>query len=284
MGIRPIPLVALAFRAGLAWGQPEPKAELILNVNALAGAKSDAARDSLSDLIKRGLRGILESPEGLTFSMHDVPLSRVEAPDGSFRLLTWNLPREDGSHRYEGFLLARTGKRTALFELRDMTRGIPSPELAELGPDRWYGALYYQVIPVKKGSKTWFTLLGWKGYDRSETRKVVDVLSFRGGKPRFGAPIFSGSGKLKEHRKIFGFAFQSTMMLRYEADQGRIVMDHLSPLRADMQKSNAFLGPDMSYDALIWEKGEWRLMRDVDARDPRKDGKPFNAPPKAPKP
>ncbi|MBK9175401.1 MAG: hypothetical protein IPM46_03510 [Flavobacteriales bacterium] len=282
--MRRIFLAPMVLAAGLAWGQSEPKAVLIQQVNALAGAKSESARDSISELIKQSLRGLLDGPEGLALSLHDVPLSRVEAPDGSFKLITWNVPRDDGSHRYEGMLLTRSGKRATLFELRDMTRGIPSPELADLGPDRWYGALYYQVVPVKKGGKTWYTLLGWKGYDRSETRKVVEVLSFRSGKPRFGAPIFSGVGRLKEHRKIFGFAFQSTMMLRYEQDQARIVMDHLSPLRADMEKSNAFLGPDMSYDALVWEKREWRLVRDVDARDPRKDGKPFNAPPAPPRP
>lgn len=255
---------------------------LIAHVKALSAATSDAAQDSINTLIKQELRALLNAPDGLTTPMDDVPLSRVEAPDHSFRLITWNLPRTDGSHLYEGFLLARNGRAISLFELRDMTGGIPSAGTVELGPDRWYGALYYQVVPVKKGGKTWYTLLGWKGYSKVETRKVIEVLSFRGGKPRFGAPIFGSTGRQRAMRHVFGYSFQASMMLRYEEGDHRIVLDHLSPLRADMAGQNALMGPDLSYDAYVWEKGTWRYQRDIDARDLRPNGRPYNPPPREP--
>ena len=269
----------LFLAARICAAQSDPKAEVIARAKELAATESQLARESASERLKSALRSLLEQPAGLTIALDELPLSRVEAPDGSFRLITWNFPLDDGSHRYEGFLLARSGKLTTLFELRDQTASISNPELAELGPDRWYGALYYQVVPVKKGGRTWYTLLGWKGHSATETRKVIDVLSFRGGKPRFGAPLF-GRGKLKEHRKLFAYSFQLSMMLHYDQEQERIVLDHLSPMRADLAGKGALMGPDMSFDAFVWDKGQWRFERDIDLRDPKRDGKPFNAPPK----
>lgn len=272
-------MAAMLLLARAGWSQSDGKAEAIAQAKALAAANGDLAREAASAKLKTALRHLLEQPDGLTMDLDELPLSRVEAPDGSFRLITWNIPLTDGSHRYEGLLLARQRKLTTLYELRDQTASITNPELAELGPERWLGALYYQVVPVRKGGRTWYTLLGWKGHSATETRKVIDVLSFRSGKPRFGAPLF-GRGKLKEQRKLFAYAFNVSMMLRHEAEQQRIVLDHLAPMRADLQGKGALMGPDMSFDAFVWDKGQWRYERDIDLRDPKRDGKPFNAPPK----
>lgn len=277
-------MLLLGFAPLIADAQETPIDAASREAKAMQAAESAASRDSISERLKLELRGILGGSEGMSVDLAPLPLSRVEPADGSFRLITWNIPDDDGGHRYEGMLLVRNGKRQTLYELRDQTSGIGAPEGAELGPERWYGALYYQVVPVKKGGKTYYTLLGWKGHNRAETRKVIEVLSLRGGKPRFGAPLFESEGRVKPMRRIYGYSFQASMMLRYEPGQDRIVMDHLAPLRAGMEQTAAFLGPDLSYDALLWEKGGWRLQRDIDARDTRRDDRPYRAPPKEPKP
>lgn len=275
-------LVASAWALGLNAGAQDV-AQLTAKLQAMPGLEQDRQRDSLNAAIKTTLRGLLDQDEAFGLGFEGVPMSRVDAPDGTFRLFTWNVPRSNGTHQYEGFLLARQGKRQVLYELRDMTQEITSPEVPELGPDRWYGALYYDVVPVTKGGRTWYTLLGWKGYSRVETRKVIEVLHFRSGKPRFGAPLF-GTGRLKPMRKVYGHSFQASMGLWHEKERGRIVLDHLSPMRADMEGQWAFYGPDLSYDAFVWDKDSWRYERDIDARDLRRTGKPFNAPPPPPGP
>lgn len=227
-----------------------------------------AVQDSLSQLISQALRRRLLEADAFTADLNAVPLTRVDAPDGSFRLFTWNLPRPDGSHRYHGLLLHRGPRGAVVQELSDATERIPSPEVPELAPEKWYGALYYAVVPVKKGGRTLYTLLGWKGYDRSETRKVIEVLHFKGGKPRFGAPVF-GTGRMKSQRRVFGFSFQSTMTLRYDTDLEAIVVDHLSPTRPDLKGQWAFYGPDMTHDAYFWHRGGWWLGEQVDLRAPR---------------
>ncbi|MBL7938045.1 MAG: hypothetical protein JNL43_01690 [Flavobacteriales bacterium] len=272
-------LFAIGLIAGQLFSQDGTQARVGSSLRALGNAPNDQVQDSINALIKQDLRTLLAADGALTADFKDLPMTRVDAPDGIFRLFTWNLPRNDGHHLFEGFLLVKTSKGQVLFELRDMTANIPAAEVPELGPDRWYGALYYDVIPVTKGSRTYYTLLGWKGYSKAETRKVIEVLSFKNGKPRFGAPLF-GKGKLKAMRKVYGYAFQATMTLRYDPTIEGIVMDHLSPSRADMAGQPAYYGPDMTHDAYFWHKGEWWFGPDIDLRDPGKVAKPFKAPPK----
>lgn len=229
---------------------------------------TDVRQDSLNKAIKAELRTLLDREDAFSIPFTELPMTRVDAPDGMFRLFTWNLPRSDGHHDFEGFLLSRTGRGRTLHELRDMTARIPTPEVPVLGPERWYGALYYEVVPVKKGGQTCYTLLGWKGHSKAETRKVIEVLSFKGGSPRFGAPLF-GKGKLKPMRRVFGYAFNATMTLRYDPALEAIIMDHLSPLRPDLKDQWAFYGPDMTHDGYFWHKGEWWFGPEIDLRAPQ---------------
>jgi hypothetical protein len=244
---------------------------LAARVKAWAAGIQDApvtVQDSLSRLITDSLQARLQQADAFTADLTSIPLTRVDAPDGSFRLFTWNLPRPDGSHRYHGLLLHHGPHGALVTQLNDATERIPSPEVPELAADKWYGALYYAAVPVKKGGRMLYTLLGWKGHDRTETRKVIEVLHFKGGRPRFGAPVF-GSGRVKTQRRVFGFSFQSTMTLRYDTDLEAIVMDHLSPTRPDLKGQWAFYGPDMTHDAYFWHRGGWWLGEQVDLRAPR---------------
>ncbi|HQW05051.1 MAG: hypothetical protein IPH05_04690 [Flavobacteriales bacterium] len=275
--VRSFSLVVLSMIGQVAFCQTTAQERITTHLKAIGTSTSDVVQDSLNNLVKADLRILLDADGALIASFGDLPMTRVDAPDGAFRLFTWNLPRADGSHQFEGFVLARSARGQVLTELRDMTPKIPSPEVPELGPERWYGALYYEVIPVKKGGKEIYTLLGWKGYSRAETRKVIDVLSFRNGKPRFGAPVF-GKGRLRPMRKVFGFSFQATMTLRYDPSLEAIVMDHLSPSRADMKDQWAYYGPDMSHDGYFWHKGEWWFGPEIDLRDSSSKSKVFHAP------
>lgn len=247
-------------------------------LDALKEARRDGQRDTINAAIKHHLRSVLEQDDAFTTNLGVPPLSLLDAPDGKFRLLTWNIPYADGSNLFEGFLLVRDKHRHVLYELRDMTPRIENAAYKMLGPDYWYGALYYAVIPVRRGAKTWYTLLGWKGYSNVETRKVIDVLGFKGAVPQFGAPLF-GEDRVKRTREIFGFSFQSSMSLKWEKEFNRIVVDHLAPMKPEFQGQAAFMGPDLSYDAYVWEKDHWSYQRDVDVRQ-QDMNRPWNRPPK----
>ncbi|MBK6408834.1 MAG: hypothetical protein IPF78_03880 [Flavobacteriales bacterium] len=179
---------------------------LTAHLKAIGDADSDSASDSASALVKKELGAILNSDSGLTASFAGVPISHVSAPDGAFRLFTWNVRRGNGSFLYEGYLLVPGRKKHALYELRDMTDHITKASAVQLTPENWYGALYYAVIPVKRGGKTYYTLLGWKGFSPVETLK-----GDRGAEPRRlhaevrcalvpSRPTAASAGGLRLHR------------------------------------------------------------------------------------
>ncbi|MEO8733412.1 MAG: hypothetical protein ABI373_03680, partial [Flavobacteriales bacterium] len=111
---------------------------LIADLQAMPTANSDSARDSLSTRIKADLSTLLSVDDALTADFSDVPMSRVDAPDGEFRLFTWNVPRDNGTFAYEGFLLMKAHHRATLISLHDATAQIDDAANAQLTPDKWY--------------------------------------------------------------------------------------------------------------------------------------------------
>jgi hypothetical protein len=113
----------------------------------------------------------------------------------------------------------------------------------------------------KKGGKSYYTLLGWKGVNPIATRKVIDVVYFSGDKIVFGYPLFK-TGNVYHNRIIFEYSSQASMSLHYDEQKKMIVFDHLTaPKNSTVQILN---GPDGTYDALKFIKGHWELMNDVD--------------------
>lgn len=251
---------------------------LTAHLHAIGTAETDAASDSASALVKHELGILLSSDSAATTSFAGVPISHVDAPDGAFRLFTWNVRHRDGSFQYEGFLLVPGHRKQRLYELRDMTDHITKPATAQLSPENWYGALYYAVVPVKRHGRTYYTLLGWKGFSTVETRKVIEVLSLSGPMPKFGAPFFK-AGRQWHQREVFAYTAQASMQLRWMPERKAIVADHLSPVRMEFAGQPAFMAPDLSFDSYTWDKDHWVLERDIDLREMDR-GKPYKAPPK----
>lgn len=275
------------FTRAHAQGADSAVARCARMVQAMNLATTDAQKDSLSAVVKQGLHALLDADNGMTLDLSNLPLSRVDAPDGRFRLITWNTPHADGTHRFEGLLLVKEPRRQVLYELRDMTEKIASPRTKKLNAENWYGAVYYAVIPPQGGKKDQYTLLGWKGHSAVETQKVIDVLSFNGPVPTFGAPLFDDGGRTRDMRKIFGYSFQASMSLKWDAVNKGIVFDHLSAEDPTFNGQAALMGPDLSFDAYVWYKGRWAYLRDVDARNldlARPSKRPAPAPDLAPPP
>ena len=232
----------------------------------LSEATRDAHSDSLGNTIKANLRILLEQDDAMTADFSDIPISLVDAPDGKFRLITFNVPYANGTQRFEGMLLVQEKNRRVVYELQDKTEKITTPLSKKLNAENWYGAVYYAVVPPQDKRSTYYTLLGWKGYSNVESRKVIEILSFNGPIPSFGAQVFS-EGKLKHFRKVFSFGFQSTMSLKWDDANKGIVFDHLAPAKPEFEGKAAFMGPDLSFDAFVPFKGKWNYLRDVDARN-----------------
>lgn len=237
---------------------------------------NDSIRKSSNKLFLEKFETALQLEKSFDYHFDSlVTVSKLIAPDNSFRIYNWILPKQDGYHyRYFGFLQYFDKKKNQyiLYALHDSTTKITAPEKAKLSCNNWYGAVYYKIIFNKKWGKQYYTLLGWKGNNKFSTKKVIDVLSFAGNKPVFGAAVFKWN-KTTKHRIIFEFTAEAVMTLRYEESLKMIVFDHLSPPNPSLKDVNSTYGPDLSYDGLKFSKGKWIYVHDIDARNDNKSTK-----------
>lgn len=246
----------------------------------IAAASTDEERGTFGLELEKLVSRVAAHPDVLSPTTNSIPITSVVPDDGSFRLFTWNIPSNDGSNRFFGIMALKTRKGSTVIEFRDSTEVLSGSESRELFPGKWYGALYYDVITTKRAGKKYYTLLGWKGYSRTETQKVLEVLRISGGRVSLGAPLFSDSPHDRKnlYRKVYRYSFQAKMNLQKDRENSRIILDHLAPSRPDLDGNFAFYGPDLSYDQYVWDGRQWVLEQDVDVKGNPGDKRLWNKP------
>lgn len=182
-------------------------------------------------------------------------ISAVRSPDDNFRIFTWNVPLQDGSYLYYGSIQFKSGT-LKLIPLLDKTFEISEVHTNVLDNKQWYGAQYYGIVPFRPNQ---YLLLGWKGHDVLVSQKVIEVMTIdTKGNLKLGATIFADNQSIS--RKIFSYAKQATMLLRYNKNESRIEFDHLVPLEGGKKDQNI---PDLSHDAYMLRKSDLALQKNI---------------------
>jgi hypothetical protein len=241
---------------------------------------SDAAKDSLSHLMKELFKSTFSDPLIFDYPFSKLKFSTMKSSDNRIRMFNWNIPYEDGTHRYQCFVLVRDKKGETFWwkELTDSMKETEKMENKFFTDDKWLGALYYEIIPMDKKNKESYTLLGWDGKDRLTTRKIIDVMTISGKKIKFGAGIFKGDDGTKK-RVIMEYSDEVSSSVKFFSRKKCIVVDHLSPKNPNMVGIFADYGPDGSYDMYSLVKGKWEKSENVDVRQfAEDDNKPFMNP------
>ncbi len=191
-------------------------------------------------------------------------VARLVSPDKKFRIVNWDMSRRDGTHFYFGFIQVRDEKgHYELYRLQDHSASIKSPETHIGDHSKWFGMLYYKIIPCED----YYMLLGWDGNDKLTSRKFIDVLSFKNHTdPVFGKDVFK-MPKKNPKRVMFEYSTELVMSVKYHEDKKMIVCDHLAPKDPYMEGQYQFYGPDFSYDAFKYDKGKWKYIEDVDVKN-----------------
>ena len=83
-------------------------------------------------------------------------------------------------------------------------------------------------------------------------------------KIKFGAKIFK-TNKAITKRHIIEYHSSSTISVRYDEKEKRIVFDHLIPMRKDLEDLHEYYVPDGTYNALQYNNGKWIFKNDVEA-------------------
>lgn len=205
-------------------------------------------------------------------------VSVLTPKDKKFKLITWDFPKDDGTHAYFGYLLVNNTKKIKkglfkyetineynYFKLIDNSALIKNPETYIGTPEKWFGMLYLSVIECDG----YYTLIGYDPNDKLTRKKFIDVLYFKAnGTPIFGKDVFKFARK-NPKRLQFEYSSQVTMSVRYNEKQQQIVYSHLSPNKEGnlLEGQYQFYGPDGSFDALQLKKDKWVVIEDIDARN-----------------
>jgi hypothetical protein len=147
------------------------------------------------------------------------------------------------------------GSRT-FFPLIDRSDSIGNPLDTTVGPEHWYGALYYNIVAKKIKKQTVYFLFGYDGFKNKIDRKLVDVLSFTDGQPYFGAPFFKIDNALQS-RFIIEYSEEASISLRYLPKDNIITYDHLINTEKEGIKTPEIAIPDGTYDYFIWKDNLW---------------------------
>ena len=243
-------------------------------------APVNTEKNMYSDSIRFVVREFLNSEHSFSQPLGKIPyIGDVYSPDGAFRLITWNITLTDGTYDYYCFIQMAPDKNQECiwYELIDHHKNIPRPETKSLNKDKWFGALYYTIIPFKSNKETYYVLLGWEGNNNYSNRKVLECLSFnREKEPVFVKTVFK-TERFNKRRVVFEYSKEAYLMLRYNENLEQIIFNRLEPTKPELKGLYNFYQPTMTFDAYELHKGEWVMIQDVNPRN-KKNDKEFHNP------
>jgi hypothetical protein len=193
-------------------------------------------------------------------------LGQITSPDSLLKIVTWNLVLYDLPGRYFCYFIKKQEQGNKLYKLSAVYKEYPARSDTVYSESDWYGALYYDIRPYKTNDGIFWIILGIVYGISLITRKLIDVISFtRGDSVIFGKKWFV-PGEVIKFREVFEYASGGAMSLRFSSDSS-IVFDHLVPFSPALKDDHKYYGADYSYDAYIFNNGEWKLQVNVDVRN-----------------
>lgn len=194
-------------------------------------------------------------------------ISKLYAPDSSFRIYTWQMVINDNVIRQHGAIQMRTAdgslKLFPLIDKSDITTNMADTIANNFG---WIGAVYYKIIQTKAQGKSYYTLLGYDENNIRSNKKIIEILSFDNGLPVFGARQFSIASGFGYNNKMARFVMEfkkdASPRLTYDTDLNMIVFEHLVSENNQPNKKWTLVG-DGDYEGFKWMDGRWVYVNKI---------------------
>ena len=189
-------------------------------------------------------------------------ISKIYAPDTSFRIFSWNITYDDYYSRQRGAIQFRTADGSLkLLPLRDVSEFTDKPLDSVRSRGNWIGAIYYNIIKTQFKGKNYYTLFGFDNNNAMSSMKWIDVLTFNEkNEPVFGGPFFSyekdSIPKPTQYRFNIEFKKGARVLVDYIADLQLILVDHLISENDDPEHQWTYV-PDGDQEGFKWENGKW---------------------------
>jgi len=188
-------------------------------------------------------------------------ISKLIAPDSSFRIFTWQMMVNENMVRQHGAIQMRTSvgslKLFPLIDKSDITINLADTFANNKG---WIGAVYYKIVQTKSGTQNYYTLLGYDENNIRSNRKIIETLSFSNDEPLFGGRLFSFEEdavfKPAVGRYILEYKKNAGARLTYDNDLNLVIFEHLESETGEPKKKWTYI-PDGDYEGFKWKNGKW---------------------------
>ncbi len=231
-----------------------------------------AGRRFLNDsLFVRGFVRALRVPNSFYYPFDSLQsISRLYAPDSSFRLFTWQLKKDEYFYFQKGAIQVKTKDGSLkLYPLFDASMFTSKPDDSVRSRNNWIGALYYRIIEKEWQGKKYYTLLGFDGYTVGSNRKWMEVLTFdpQSGEPVFGGPFFmvqSDSAKKASVANRFHIEYkkEASTTFNYSPEKNMVIFDHLISESDEPHRAETYI-PDGDFEGFEWKNGKWVQVKKV---------------------
>src|SRR3954466_13305841 len=141
-------------------------------------ATEASARFNADSAFIKTLVRALKTPYSFSYRFDSIKtVSKIYAPDSSFRIFTWQIERDESYFRQFGTIQLHTKDGTLkLFPLYDESDYVANPVDSVRSGKNWIGSIYYNIVMKEYKGKKYYTLLGFDDNDVVSTRKWIEIL------------------------------------------------------------------------------------------------------------
>jgi hypothetical protein len=204
----------------------------------------------------------LKTKNAFFYPFDSLNISRLYAPDSSFRIFTWQMKKDEYVYMQKGAIQMNTPEgELKLFPLFDNSMFSSRPLDSVRNRNNWIGAIYYKIIAKEHQGKKYYTLLGFDDFAISSNKKWLEVLTFNNnGEPVFGGQVISfkedSVKKPTQHRFSIEYKKEAKTVFNYDSELDMIVYDHLISETEEPGKPDTYI-PDGDYEGFKWKDGQW---------------------------
>lgn len=264
-------LATFAMQSGIAQKVSQAdKKKLVEKEDSLRQLAADILLDSLTasrmrsdSLFIKTLVRTLQIKNSFYYPFDSVQgVSKLYAPDSTFRIFTWNISFDDYYSRQRGAIQIRTSDGSLkLIALRDCSEFTPDAMDSIRTKVNWIGAVYYDIVKTNYNGKNYYTLIGFDNNSVMSNKKWVEVMTFdQKNEPVFGGQYFNyqqdSAKRNTQYRYSLEYKKEARAILKYDAESKMIIVDHLISETDEPDNKWTYV-PDGDYEAFKWQNGQW---------------------------
>jgi len=237
--------------------------DLKIYTDSIINSTDWVQRFKSNELLIKGLVTSLKVPYSFNYKYDSLRLSKLYAPDSSFRIFTWQVMKDLTFYRQYGAIQMKTKDGSLnffpLFDVSDFTNN-PIDSVRDI--HKWIGAIYYTIIEKKHNNKSYYTLLGRDDNTERTNKKWIDILTFdEAGNPQFGRNCFVyPTDGIKPAQPCYRFCLEfrknAGVKLQYDEKLDEIIFDRLVSESNDLNTKSTLI-PYGEYEGFKWQNGKW---------------------------